>query len=95
MSLWRTSDGRIRVVLIIGLVQVISAALDLREYGVASLRWLEPLSCGIACFAAVPLEEPPRKSWPLRRQLRSPYGLLGSAFLGLSIRLCVLRVARG
>ena len=91
VSFWRTSDDNIRWMVVIGLVQVLSAIVDLRRYGAGSLRWLEPLSIAAACFAAAPLEEPSRRGWPYRRQLSSLYGLLAAAFLAVFFGLLLWR----
>jgi hypothetical protein len=93
VSFWRTSDDSIRWLVVIGLMQALSTAKDLYQYGAGNLRWLESLSLAVACLAAVPLEEPPRKSLPWRQQLRTPNGLLAVVafvvFLGLFLRLVI------
>lgn len=77
----------------IGLMQVLSTAIDLYRYGAGDLRWMESLSLAVACLAAVPLEEPSRRALPWQQQLRTPYGLLAGAafivFLGLFLLLVI------
>ena len=58
MSFWRTSDARIRWMLVLGLIQVLRMAMDLHVFGAGDLRWLESLSWAVACLAGIPLEEP-------------------------------------
>lgn len=91
MSLWRTSDGRIRWLVVVGLMYVMSMIVDAQRYGASSLRWLESFSFSVACLAAAPLEEPARRGWTYRRKLRTWYGLLSFALFVLSVVLFLRR----
>ena len=93
MSFWRTSDGNIRWLVVIGLMYVISTVFDAHRYGAGSLRCLESFSFAASCFAAVPLGEPAYRGWPYRRQLRTRYGLMSLAFLAVAVGLLLWRVA--
>jgi hypothetical protein len=93
VSFWRASDGNIRWLVVIGLMYVMSTIADAHRYGAGNLRWLESLSFAVACFAAVPLEEPARRGWPYRRKLRTRYGLLSVAFLAVAVGLFLWRAS--
>ena len=87
MSFWRTSDDRVRWLVVIGLMQVLSAAIDLYRYGAGDLRWIQSLCLAIACLVAVPLEEPSWKGLPWRQQLRTSYGIVAGVFLVVFVGL--------
>jgi hypothetical protein len=92
VSFWRAPDGNIRWLVVIGLMCVMSTIVDAHRYGAGSLRWLESFSFAVACFAAVPLEEPARRGWPYGRKLRTRYGLLSVAFFAVAVGLFLWRV---
>jgi hypothetical protein len=93
VSFWRTSDGGIRWLLVLGLMYVISMIADVHRYGVNSLRWLESLGFAVASLAAVPLEEPARREWTYRLKLRTWYGRLSFAFLVVALGLLLWRAS--
>ena len=95
VSVWHTSDGRFRWLLVIVLIQVLSTAESLHRYGAGNLRWVESLSLAVACLAAVPLEEPSRRSLPWQQQLRTPYGLLAAAALLVFLGIISVGVIHG
>ena len=55
------------------------AASELYHDGAGSLGWMKSASLAVACLVAVPLDEPPRKDWPWRQQLRTWNGLVAPA----------------
>jgi hypothetical protein len=93
VNFWRTSDDRIRWLVVIGFMELLSATVDLYQHGAGDPRWMASLSLAVACLAAAPLEEPSRKGLRWQQQLRTPNGLLASAafviFLGLFLWLVI------
>ncbi len=87
MSFWRRSDHSILRLVVLGLIQVPLAALDLYGHGAGSLGWMRSASLAVVFLAAAPLDDPPRRDWPLRQQLRTWNGLVAAgaliALLGL------------
>ena len=78
MRFWRRSNHSIRWLVVIGLIQVLFAASELYHDGAGSLGWMRSASLAVAFLVAVPLDEPPRKDWPLRQQLRTWNGLVAA-----------------
>ncbi len=95
MSFWRRSDHSIRWPVVFGLIQVPFAALDLYEHGAGSLGWMKSASLAVAFLAAAPLEEPPRRDWPLRQQLRTVNGLVAAGALVVLLGLILWRNIHG
>ena len=95
MSLWRRSDDSIRWLVVIGLLEVLTAVTDLFQYGPRNQRWLQPLSLAVACLAAAPLEEPSRKGLRWQQKWRTPYGLVASAAVALFLALLLWSTVHG
>ena len=76
MNFWRKSDGEFNWLSVVVLLYMLSAATKLFVYGPKDVRWIEPLCLAVAFGAILPFHEPPLKSWPWHRQLRTPRGLL-------------------
>jgi len=92
MSIWRTSDGRPRVLLALGLIYLLSGFADLYRYGFNNLRSLEPFIWAGALFASLPLQEPPRRTWPLSKQLRTPSGVISFGLMSVACGLILWRL---
>ncbi len=95
MSFWRRTDHSIRWLVVIGLIQVLSAAWDFYHYGAGTLGWMKSASLAVACLAAAPLDERPRRDLPWRQQLRTSNGLVAAGALVVLLGLILWRNIHG
>ena len=92
MSFWSTADARDRLLIVIGIINGLSAGRDFYRRGAGDLRWVEGFALTVALIAAVPLGDLSRKGVPLQRQLRSPNGLVAGIALGVSAAMFLWRL---
>jgi len=81
-----TSDGRLRVLRLLGCLQLVFAAGDLFVYGWRSLEWIGSVIFALGCFGMSAHEE---SALPQGSRWHSPPFVLGmvAALLSLAVRV--------